>query len=80
MNIIIISSNTTFFGLIGDLAPCKFTNKNVLETDPPAIAAIVTIRPTTPNFCDSYSSIHHALSFPPGGDISKYPRVVMGCR
>jgi hypothetical protein len=37
----------TFFGLIGDLTPCKFTNKNELETDPPAIAVIVTIRPET---------------------------------
>ena len=32
----------TFFGLIGDLAPYKFTNKNELETDP--------IRPETPDF------------------------------
>jgi hypothetical protein len=80
MNIIIISSNTTFFGLIGDLAPCKFTNKNETRIDPPAIAAIVTIRLEAPNIRDSNSSIHHALSFPPGGDISKYPRVVMGCR
>jgi hypothetical protein len=80
MNIIIISSNMTFFGLIGDLARVNSLTKIKLETDPPAIAAIVTIRPEMPNIRDSNSSIHHALSFPPGGDISKYPRVVMGCR
>ena len=59
----------TLFGLIGDLAPCKFTNKNELETDPPTIAAIVTIRPETPDFRDSYSCMDHALSFPPGGEV-----------
>jgi len=59
----------TFFGLIGDLARCKFTNKNELETDPPAIAAIVTIRPETPDFRDSYSSMDYALLFPPGGEV-----------
>ena len=80
MNIIIISSNMTFFGLIGDLAPCKFTNKNETRIDPPAIAAIATIRLETPKIHDSNSSILHALLFPPGGDISKYQRVVMGCR
>ena len=59
----------TLFGLIGDLAPCKFTNKTELETDPPAIAAIVTIRPEKPDFRDSYSSMDHALSFPPCGEV-----------
>ena len=59
----------TFFGLIGDLARVNFTNKNV-ETDPLAIATIVTIWPEMPDFSDSYSCIHHKLLFLPGEDIS----------
>ena len=59
----------TFFGLIGDSAQCKFTNKNEPRIDPPAIAAIVSNSANTPDFRDSNSSMDHALSFPLGGEV-----------
>jgi hypothetical protein len=57
----------TFFGLI--LARVNSLTKIKGITDPPAIAAIVTIRPEMPDFRDSYSCMDHALSFPPGGEV-----------
>ena len=59
----------TILGLSGNAAHVKITNKNEARTDPPAITAIVRNRADTPDFRNSNSSMDHALSFPPGGEV-----------
>ena len=45
------------------------SNKNETRIDLPAIAAIVSNKADTSDFRDSNSSMAHALSFLPGGEV-----------
>jgi hypothetical protein len=82
MTIIIISSNMQLSASAATppVSSVKNTNKNEHRIDPPAIAAIVSNRADTPDFRNSNSSMDHALSFPPGGEVWKYWWVVYWCR
>ena len=69
MIIITISCNMTIFWPQRQRRHVKSTNKNETRIDLPAIAAIVSNKADTSDFRNSNSSMAHALSFLPGGEV-----------